>query len=392
MTGNGKGRLEADCLTIGYGAAGSSREDGDSGGARRDAAAGGGSKAAARVRVIASDISFSVDSGDFLVLIGPNGSGKSTLLKTLCGSIKPAAGVVRFGGVPVSALPARERARGIGVVLTDRIAAGFLTARELAGLGRYPHTDWTGALSRADREAVDRALEMAGASGLADRAVTRLSDGERQRTMIARALAQEPAVLLLDEPTAFLDIRGKAEIMALLRSLAHDHGRGILLSTHDLDLAMRLADRLILIDSRGHVSMGAPEDLVLAGELERVFSSSEAPFDPGTGSFSFPKAFRGTAVVSSERPEGGGQPARSTDAAAYWVGRALERIWYRVERATRQAGLKEREADAGFIQISVDVSVEEGIVFRLSSKAGGTGAPAELRSIAELLERMRSLP
>ena len=197
--------------------------------------------------------------------------------------------------------------------------AGNLTAYALAGLGRYPYTGWDGRLSPADEEVVRWAIDAVGAGDLAARSVGELSDGERQKVMIARALAQEPAVLLLDEPTAFLDLPRRVEILRLLRDLAGREGRAVLLSTHDLDLALRCADRLWLLPPGGPLQAGAPEDLVLSGAFQRTFAGVE--FNTATGSFQLEQEPEGVVALEGEGLD------------ALWTARALERAGFRVDAA-----------------------------------------------------------
>lgn len=253
--------LRADDLTIGYRHAG--RADG----------------------VVAAHLNLSLQRGELVCLLGPNGAGKSTLMRTLAGLQPPLGGKVWLDGDEPSALPARELARRLSIVLTERVDVGNLSAQELVALGRHPYTDWWGNLTAHDAEVVRWAIRAVGAVSLADRPVQELSDGERQKIMVARALAQEPLLIMLDEPTAFLDLPRRVELMGLLRSLARQTGRAILLSTHDLDLALRSADRLWLLSVEGKMATGAPEDLVLSGAFQETFASEGVAFDQYSGSF-----------------------------------------------------------------------------------------------------------
>ena len=248
-------------------------------------------------RVVARDIDVSLDSGDFVCLLGPNGAGKSTLLRTLAGMQPPLDGHVRIAGRDTSEMSTAEVAQVLSVVLTDRVSAGAMTVRDLVGLGRHPHTDWIGRFTPEDEQAVSWSIRAARAEDLEHRNVAELSDGERQRVMIARALAQQPDLMILDEPTAFLDLPRRVEILALLRDLAHTTRKAILLSTHDLDLALRCADRVYLLPSEGALQTGAPEDLVLNGAFERAFGSDGVRFDADTGAFRLTPE-RGQAAVS----------------------------------------------------------------------------------------------
>ncbi len=288
----------------------------------RDLSIGYAKQSARRpARVIAAQLNLTLRAGELVCLIGPNGAGKSTLMRTLAGMQSPLRGEIALMGDDLAQLPTREVARRLSIVLTERVNPGLLTAYTLVALGRHPYTDWSGRLTQEDVASVRAAIAAVGAQDLADRQVGELSDGERQKIMIARALAQEPAVLLLDEPTAFLDLPRRVEIMQLLRRLTRDQQRAILLSTHDLDLALRTADRIWLLAGDGSLQAGAPEDLVLSGAFADAFRAEGVAFDPLTG------AFR-----SSERAQkrvslsGDGLPA-------LWTRRALERAGFSIAAA-----------------------------------------------------------
>lgn len=293
---------------------------------------------------VAADLGVELFKGELACLLGPNGAGKSTLMRTLAGLQKPLAGAVFLKGRDLRELTERARARLLGLVLTERVDVGNLSAYALVALGRYPHTGWAGRLAAADEAVVRWAMDAVGARNLAGRNVGELSDGERQKVMIARALAQEPAVLLLDEPTAFLDLPRRVEIVQLLRRLAGDRNRAILLSTHDLDLALRCADRLWLLPPGGPLQTGAPEDLVLSGAFQRTFADVE--FDPAKGSFHL-----------AQEPEG--EIGLVGDGLhALWTGRALERAGFRV-------------TGTGDAQLRVEIVRHSGgVVWRLYTAAG----------------------
>jgi iron complex transport system ATP-binding protein len=218
------------------------------------------------VSALLEGLDLRVERGEVVCFIGPNGIGKSTLLRTLAAMQPPLSGRVEIGGCDVSRASRLDLARRLGVVLTDRPPVGSLAARRVVELGRYPHSGWSGALGPRDRRAVDWALDACGAAHLAGREYGRLSDGERQRIMIARALAQEPAVLLLDEPTAFLDAPSRIDVMALLRRLSRDRGLAILMSTHEVELAVRTADRIWLATPDRRLLTGPPASVVGTGD------------------------------------------------------------------------------------------------------------------------------
>lgn len=241
-------------------------------------------------RVVLTGVSAYLRRGELVCLIGPNGAGKSTLLRTLAGLQPTLEGKVLLKMAngewrDVHRINEKELAKRLSVVLTERVDVGNLTAYALTALGRYPYTDWVGHLTKTDETVVCWALQAVGADDLAERQVHELSDGERQKVMIARSLAQEPALVILDEPTAYLDLPRRIEIMRALRQLAHTTGRAILLSIHDLDLALRSADVLWLLPLGGPVQIGAPEDLILSGAFEAIFCQDNLEFDKQSGTF-----------------------------------------------------------------------------------------------------------
>jgi iron complex transport system ATP-binding protein len=277
---------------------------------------------------VAEGINASLQKGELVCLLGPNGAGKSTLLRTLAGMQRPLRGTVHLGQQNIHQLDARTIARQVSVVLTERVSVGMLTAYALVALGRHPYTSWTGQLTAVDEEVVRRALTAVSAAHLAPRLVHELSDGERQKVMIARALAQQPQVMLLDEPTAFLDLPRRVEIMGILRRLAHEQDRAILLSTHDLDLALRMADTIWLMPEGGVLQVGTPEDLVLSGAFERAFHSAGIVFDAQTGSFKI------------RRPETGHIDLVGDGLGAIWARRALEREGFQVHQGPNGSGVQ----------------------------------------------------
>lgn len=265
-------------------------------------------------RTVLAGVSARAGAGELTVLVGPNGTGKSTLLHTVAGLLPPLAGTVLLDGAELATLPPPDRARRLAVVLTERVEPGLLSVEELVALGRHPHTGPTGALRATDRAAVAAAVDAAGAGHLAGRRVAELSDGERQRVLVARALAQEPAVLLLDEPTAFLDVSARVGLLGLLRRLARDDGLCVLVSTHDLEPALRVADRVWLLDRAGGLHTGPPEALVADGMIAEVFGAPGLAFDPAAGAFAI-------------RPAAGGRPVEvvAPDPEAALVARLLTR-------------------------------------------------------------------
>lgn len=218
---------------------------------------------------VVEDISLSLPCGRLVCLLGPNGAGKSTLLRTLCGFQPPIEGTVTISGSDITTMSAAEVARLVSVVLTDRPLTPSLTAAEMVGMGRAPYTGFWGRLSDDDRRLVSKAMQTVGIAPLATRRMGQLSDGERQKVMIAKALAQHTPVIVLDEPTAFLDYPSKVAVMKTLARLAHDEGKTILMSTHDLELAAQLGDELMEIENKHIRKITADEVSRIIGRLLR---------------------------------------------------------------------------------------------------------------------------
>ena len=264
-------------------------------------------------RPVAGPLHLALAPGELVCLLGPNGAGKSTLMRTLAGLQPPLGGRLYLGPTPLAELSAGGRARQLSIVLTDRVEAGNLTVAELVRLGRYPHTGWLGGLSPHDEAQVQAALAATDTAGFARRPVAQLSDGERQRVLLARALAQDTPVVLLDEPTAHLDLPNRVRLLRLLHRLARQTGKAILLSTHELDLALQAADRVWLLPAHGALRTGTPEDLVLSGAFAAAFAREGLAFDPATGTFAL------------HAPAGPAVQLLGDGAAAFWTRRALER-------------------------------------------------------------------
>jgi iron complex transport system ATP-binding protein len=248
-------------------------------------------------RAVLERVNLAARAGELVCLIGPNGIGKSTLLRTVA-RMQPALwGGIRLGGEPLESLTTGELARRLGIVLTDRVVVESMSARRIVELGRYPHTGWTGRMTERDRSVVAWAIAVAGAVHLANRDFSRLSDGERQRIMIARALAQEPLLLVLDEPTAFLDVPSRVELMGVLRRLTRETALAVVLSTHDLELAFRTADVVWLVMPGGDLVTGGPEDVIATGSVAQAFEGRNIRFEPEARSFRWLDGDRGTAAV-----------------------------------------------------------------------------------------------
>ena len=237
------------------------------------------------VKVVAGHINAGINSGELTCLLGANGIGKSTLLRTLSAFQSKLSGEIFIQGKEIEQYKDKELSMAISVVLTEKCEVRNMTVTELVGLGRTPYTGFWGTLDEDDKRIVERSISLVKIEKLADRMVHTLSDGERQKVMIAKALAQETPIIFLDEPTAFLDFPSKVEMMQLLHRLSRQTNKTIFLSTHDLELALQIADKIWLMDKMNGVIIGTPEDLSLNGSLSAFFAHKGIIFDIETGLF-----------------------------------------------------------------------------------------------------------
>jgi iron complex transport system ATP-binding protein len=217
--------------------------------------------------------------------VGENGVGKSTLLRTISGVQQPLSGSVFINQQPLDEISSMDLAKTISLVLTDRIYAGNLSVKELVALGRYPYTNWLGKLRKEDQQKIGWALEITGTKYLEDQLISELSDGQFQKTLIARALAQDSDMIILDEPTAHLDIVNKITILKLLKDLASNTGKSILMATHELELSLQVADYIWMAYSNDKMISGTPEDLIINGSFNRMIDHDAIHFDDLHGRF-----------------------------------------------------------------------------------------------------------
>jgi len=266
--------------------------------------------------IIQQELQLELQPGQLVCLIGPNGAGKSTLLRTLAGLQKPISGKVLIDNVDINKISQRNKALQIALVLTDRVSIDNATVEELVGFGRHPHSNWWGNKSEEDIQFIREAIEMVHLKHKTDRNINDLSDGERQRVMIAKALAQDTPVIMLDEPTAHLDLPNRVEILLLLHKLAHKTGKAILLSTHELDIALQAADCIWLMTKENGVECGVPEDLVFNGSFSRAFESKSYYFNAANGNFSMNYPMLKKVWVEGDKTR------------MYWTLRALARAGY----------------------------------------------------------------
>ena len=270
------------------------------------------------IKKVAGPMNLEMNKGELACLIGPNGSGKTTLLRTIATMQNPLGGDVHILGKPVRKLDRKSLSKMLSIVLAEQQVPGNMKVHELVALGRYPHTGWLARLTPTDTEKIRWAMKITGTLNFTNRAVVTLSDGERQKVMIARALAQDTPVILLDEPTAHLDIPNRVAIMMLLRKLARKTGKAILMSTHELELALQSADRLWLIRDDSTAISGTPEDLVLGGKIEQTFNDKSVKFDISSGTFKMVEKGTKLIRVTGDQNE------------LLWTSRALERIGYKI--------------------------------------------------------------
>ena len=268
-----------------------------------------------KVHVVHEALNLQLYSGELTGLLGLNGAGKSTLIRTLCGFQPILKGSIQLMGKDLTDYSQSHLARIIGVVLTERTNTGGISVHELVSLGRHPYTNFLGQLKKHDYQIIDESIAAVGISHKAAHYVSELSDGERQKAMIAKVLAQQCPVILLDEPTAFLDVTGRIEIMTLLHRLAVAQQKAILLTTHDLDLAIQSSDCLWLQARERPMLCGTPEDLILSGAFETFFGKDGIVFDRLSGKLN---------AVTQLNPIGvAGDPI-----TAHWISNALIRNGY----------------------------------------------------------------
>lgn len=270
-----------------------------------------------REKRVHEHLSFNLYPGELTCLLGANGAGKSTLLRTLAASQSSLGGELLLQEKPLAAYSERDRSRTIGVVLTDKTQAGGLTVYELVALGRQPHTGFFGRLHKRDHAVINKALESVCIAHKAKSYIAELSDGERQKVMIAKALVQECPLILLDEPTAFLDVVSRIEIMTLLHNLAVTQQKAILLSTHDIEQALVLSDKLWLLSKENGLQCGVTEDMILNRRMDTLFARDDIRFDYAHGLYYPAVDCRQTIVVEA-----------ADDILQHWATNALNRHRY----------------------------------------------------------------
>ncbi len=231
-----------------------------------------------RGKAVVSGVNLEIKKGEIISFIGPNGAGKSTLLKTLYRELTPVAGAVFIDGADVSKMTLKELAKKLSIVTTDRIKPEHMTCREVVMAGRLPYADGFGVLGKEDRQAAEDAIALMKIEGFADKQFNNLSDGQKQRTLIARAIAQSPEYLVMDEPTSYLDIRYRLELMEVLEGLAKK-GVTIVMSIHELELAVSVSDRLLLVYDDGKTLYKTPLEVMEEGLIKDLFSLTDEMYE-----------------------------------------------------------------------------------------------------------------
>lgn len=247
-------------------------------------------------KIVVDNVQIEGERGMILCLLGPNGAGKTTILRTLSGLLSSVKGKVYIKGNELSTIDNKDLAKDLSVVLTKKFDGGLMTAFEVASMGRYPHTDFFGKLTETDIQKTIEALETVNAGNLTHRYFDELSDGEKQKVLIARALVQEPEIIILDEPTSHLDIRHRLELVDILKKLSKEKGISVILSLHEIDIALKSCDKVVLINKNKVIAYGTPEEVVNEDIIKELYTIDDANFNNLLGTielsnFSVPEVF-----------------------------------------------------------------------------------------------------
>jgi iron complex transport system ATP-binding protein len=291
-------------------------------------------------KVVAAEINIQLKKGELICLLGANGSGKSTFIRTLAGIQAPLGGTIELGDTQLTHLSLLEIAKKLSLVLTESIASTTVSVYEIVTLGRMPYTNWMGKVTAADKEKVAEAIRITGIENYSHRKLTTLSDGEKQKVMIARALAQDTALIILDEPTAHLDLPSRIEVMRLLRKLTRETGKSVIISTHELDLALQAADKIWLMNRNDSFKIGVPEDLIINGSFAVAFQKEGIEFDPTTGTFKIHESQQHIITL-----KGNGH-------IAFWTKKALLREGITTTTATTEIGIEIMEQNGSYSWIT----------------------------------------
>ena len=237
-----------------------------------------------RKRPLIQNIEIGLNKGEILTLIGPNGAGKSTILKSIAKQLSPIGGLIYIDRQSLESMSGAELSQKMAVVLTDKIKTEMMTCEDVVATGRYPYTGRFGILSGADNAAVKEAMELVNVTGIREQDFRRISDGQRQRVMLARAICQEPEILILDEPTSFLDVKYKLEFLSILQEMRKKKGLTVIMSLHELELAQRVSDKILCVNKSRVERFGTPEEVFTPGYIAELFGISAGSFDEENGS------------------------------------------------------------------------------------------------------------
>ena len=240
-------------------------------------------------KTLIHDINIGIDKGEIVTLIGPNGSGKSTILKSITKQLKLIGGKVFFDDTSLQEMSYKELSSNMAVVLTERIKTELMTCHEIVATGRYPYTGRLGILTPEDEQIVDEAMKAVHAEDLGNRDFNAISDGQKQRVLLARAICQEPEIIVLDEPTSFLDVRYKLELLSILRNMAKKKGITVIMSLHEIDLAEKVADKIICVKGDRIAHCGKPETIFQEETIRELYGIDNGYFDPVFGSLELPR-------------------------------------------------------------------------------------------------------
>lgn len=235
-------------------------------------------------KTLIKNINFDVKKGEILSLIGPNGSGKSTILKSITKQLETIAGTVYIENKEFNKISSKDLAKKMAVVLTEKIAPEIMTCREVVSIGRYPYTGYFGKLSEEDLKIVDEAIKMVNAEEIADKDFNNISDGQKQRIMLARAICQQPEIIILDEPTSYLDIKFKIELLEILKKMSRENKITIIMSLHEVDLASKISDKIMFVKGDQISQFGAPEDICTTTNINNLYNLNDGTFNINFGS------------------------------------------------------------------------------------------------------------
>lgn len=256
-----------------------------------------------KIICLQKDLNLELHHGNLICIIGKNGCGKTTLIRTISGVQKALAGEIMLETGELSEVPSAERSKLLNVVLTEKTVVDTMLVSEIVALGRYAHTNWLGTLHKTDTEIIAHALNQVGLATFSDRMYGTLSDGEKQRTFIAKALASQAPILILDEPTAHLDIPNRVEVISLLHKLTRKNNQSILVSTHNLDLALQLADEIWLLDPEKGLNKGTPEEIIDSGIINELFGGKSFEFLASSGTISLHRKIIGRVGIEGSRKQ-----------------------------------------------------------------------------------------